>query len=225
MASESSRETRLLLRLAVGCAVLMTGLAGARLAGIGFPRSAGVTEASVAVSDDVWDELIAGGHRFGPPDARVVIVEFGDFECPFCKGYALETLPAVRASYPNDVAVVYRHLPLSYHRFAMMSAVAAECAGRQGQFATMHDLLYAKQDSIGLLAWDDVARRSNVADLTAWEDCRQTAEVREIVEADAALAKRVGASGTPTVVINGTKYGQPPPAAELEEVIGELLAQ
>jgi protein-disulfide isomerase len=202
----------------------MTALVAAKLLGVLTPDPP-PPEPPVTAAVEEWPELIAAGHRVGPADARVVIVEFADFECPFCRGYALETLPAVRAAHPDDVAVIYRHLPLPYHRFAVPSAVAVECAGRQGRFEAMHDLLYEQQDSIGLLAWDQVAERSGVPDVLAWEACRAEPAVRAGVEADGVLAKRIGATGTPTIVINGIRYERPLQALELEQVIGELLGQ
>jgi len=212
-----STEGRWLLRLAVGSALAMTALVAAKLLGLLDPSNRPDAE-PVNVAEH-WPALLEGGHRTGPADAPVVIVEFADFECPFCRGYAVETLPAVKAEYPNQVAVIYRHYPLEYHRFAIPSAVAADCAGRQGRFEAMHDLLYEKQDSIGLLAWNEVARRSGVADVAAWEACRADPAVRDAIEADRELAKRIGATGTPTVVVNGIRYPDPPNAAMLRRII------
>jgi protein-disulfide isomerase len=212
-----STEGRWLLRLAVGSALAMTALVAARLLGLLDPS--GRPDAEPVSVAEHWPALVASGHRSGPADAPVVIVEFADFECPFCRVYAIETLPTLRAEFPTQVAVVYRHYPLEYHRFAIPSAVAADCAARQGRFDAMHDLLYEKQDSIGLLAWDEVARRSGVSDLTAWETCRADPSVRESIEADRELAKRIGATGTPTVVVNGIRYRDPPDAAALRRII------
>jgi protein-disulfide isomerase len=80
-------------------------------------------------------------------------------------------------------------------------------------------LLDTKQDSIGLLASDEVARRSGVSDVAAWEACRADPSVRESIEADKDLATRIGATGTPTVVVNGIRYPDPPDAAALRRII------
>lgn len=222
MTSAGNGESRLLLRIAVGCAAGMTLLVAARFLGV---LEAGPPPPPPPVAVHDWDGLIAEGHRVGPIDARVVIVEFADFECPFCRRYALETIPAVREAYPDDVAVIYRHYPLPYHRFAIPSAVAADCAARQGRFSPMHDLLYQLQDSLGLLAWDDIARRSGVPDLLAWEACRADPAVRTAVAAEGELATRLGATGTPTIVINGMRYAQPPGQAELLRVVQKVLGE
>jgi protein-disulfide isomerase len=200
----------------------MTALVAANFLGVLTPEPPPPPPPETVAVEE-WPELIATGHRTGPADAKIVIVEFADFECPFCRGYALETLPAARTAYPDDVAVIYRHLPMPYHRFAVPSAVAVECAGRQGRFEAMHDLLYEKQDSIGLLPWAEVARRSGVADASAWEACRADPAVRAGVVADGELGKRIGATATPTIVINGMRYARPLQAGELQQVIGEVL--
>ena len=84
-------------------------------------------------------------HAIGPPDARVTVVEFGDFECPICK----QAVPAVRLllnRFKDRIRFVYRHFPLEeVHPHALRAAEAAECAGAQGQFWPMHDLLFEYQ--------------------------------------------------------------------------------
>jgi len=78
----------------------------------------------------------------GPPDAWVTIVEFSDFQCPFCRG-AEPTIEAVLAAYPTDVRLVYKEFPLTgLHDRALPAALAADCAGQQAQFWPMHDLLF-----------------------------------------------------------------------------------
>src|SRR5687767_13073569 len=80
-----------------------------------------------------WKDLLAAGIRVGPTDAPVTIVEFVDFECPFCRR-ADSVLTGVQQRYGNDVAFVFVHFPLPNHRFAMPGARAAECALAQGRF-------------------------------------------------------------------------------------------
>lgn len=225
MASTASVETRWLLRMAVGCAGVMTLLTVARFFGFRSDPPTATSRAPQAVAVDNWDEVMAGGHRLGPAEAPVVIVEFVDFECPYCRGYALETLPTIQASYPAEVAVLVRHFPLRYHRFAELSAAAAICADRQGRFRAMYDLLYGVQDSLGLLPWRVVAERSGVPDLEAWEGCRDDPGVRAEVAADQALGTRTGATGTPTILVNGWRYDRPLQEAELRMVIDSVLGR
>ncbi|MDZ4259099.1 MAG: thioredoxin domain-containing protein [Gemmatimonadales bacterium] len=225
MASTASLETRWLLRMAVGCAGVMTLLAVARFFGFRLDPPSPRSGPPRAVAVEHWDEVVGGGHRLGPAEAPVVIVEFVDFECPYCRGYAMETLPAIQASYPTEVTVVARHFPLRYHRFAEMSAVAAICADRQGRFRAMYDLLYGVQDSLGLLPWRVLAERSGVPDLDSWEECRDDPGVRAVMEADQELGKRIGATGTPTILVNGWRYERPLQESELRTVIDSILGR
>src|SRR5450432_1686988 len=127
--------------VAVLCALTVAGL---RLRE--YLRPVPQPGASVAVSVKNWRELGSVGLRVGPQDALVTVVEFSDFQCPFCRRAAGE-LRTLRERYPRDLAVVYRHFPI--HDFARAAASAASCADRQGAFQAMHDTLFAQVDSIG----------------------------------------------------------------------------
>ncbi len=90
---------------------------------------------------------LAGAFIEGDPDAPVVIVEFSDFQCPFCQRWYYDSLPAIRTLVGDDVALAFSHFPLTQiHPNAAGAHVAAECAGAQDRFWEMHDLLYEKQE-------------------------------------------------------------------------------
>lgn len=165
----------------------------------------------------------AVGHWFGPANAPVTIIEFADFECSACRAFTLGPLQAIRDKYPTQVAVVFRHWPLGYHRFAYASARAAECAGRQGKFEQFHDLAYLKQDSLGLKPFVDYARDVGVTDLPAFGSCNTAASPVAVIEADKLAAKSVGGSGTPTILINGLRLPGAPDTARLEQFVREAL--
>lgn len=142
----------------------------------------------------------------GPADAWVTLVEFSDFECPFC-GREAPVLSQLLAAYPADVRLVYKHFPLSQHPDAVPAAVAAECAGDQGKFWEMHDLLFANQ---GALSDQDLVRYAGQVPalvLGDWQACRSTPgpEVARI-QADQALGHSIGIAATPTLVVNGAVY-------------------
>lgn len=99
-----------------------------------------------------WREYAARGHRQGPRDAAVTIVEFADFQCPVCRSVA-PILKSIRERYPGDVALVFRHFPLSSHEHALPAARASECAAELGQFWSFHDALFTQADSIGKMSW------------------------------------------------------------------------
>lgn len=77
---------------------------------------------SVALTDSQWQIAIRAGHRTGLPSAKVTVVVFADFECPACRDFALNSLNPVLVKFPNQVSVLYRHWPLTYHRFAVAAA-------------------------------------------------------------------------------------------------------
>lgn len=179
--------------------------------------------APVSVSN--WDRLISTGHHSGPRDASVVVLQFGDFECPYCQKFSTRILPGVLAGFPGQVAVVFRHWPLPYHRFAYPAARAAECAGEQGQFQPFSELLYMKQDSLGLKPFDDYAREAGVTDRAAFQLCNSRPGRVASIEADMEAAIAAGASGTPTVLVNGLRYPEPPDSAGLAKAIRNALTK
>lgn len=172
-----------------------------------------------------WEEIASVGHRVGPPNAAVTIVEFGDFECPVCRNFALGALRAVMAQYPKDVALVHRHWPLPYHRFGYPAAKAAVCASEQGRFKEIHDALYAGQDSLGLKTWRAFAETAGVPDLEAFERCALTAGHFAGIDADSAAAIRIGASGTPSVMVNGLRFSGAPDSATLARHVEAALRE
>jgi protein-disulfide isomerase len=152
-----------------------------------------------------WEELIATGHSVGPRDAGATILVFEDFECPACRQFALGPLRELRSRYGDDVRVVHRHWPLPYHRFAYPAARASECAAAQGRFEAYRDLLFEKQDSLGLKTFTAFAVESGVPDIPAFDECNSETQPLPAITADSAAARGVGGTGTPTVLINGLR--------------------
>lgn len=141
----------------------------------------------------------------GPSDAWVTIVEFGDFQCPYC-GAEAPVLRQLLAANPADVRLVYKHFTLPQHAYARGAAIAAECAADQGKFWEMYDELYAHQDAIDPAHLPDRAAAAGVPDLTAWQACLGTAAPAARVDADMALVAQLNLPGTPTLVVNGDEY-------------------
>jgi protein-disulfide isomerase len=151
-------------------------------------------------------------HIRGRPDAPVTMVEYGDFECPFC-GAAYPVVEAVRAAAGDALGFVFRHFPLTtVHPRAFQAAEAAEAAGGQGEFWPMHDLLFEDQahlDSASLLARAvalelDVDRfRTDLMEHTR----------AERVHEDFISGVHSGVQGTPTFFVNGVRYDGPRDAA------------
>ena len=137
----------------------------------------------------------------GVPTAKVGMLMFSDFECPFCARFARETLPALEKTFvaTGDVQIAFRHLPLQRHSLARKAAEAAQCAGRQGKFWELHDYMFVERDHLKPEAFLDAARTLGLRRET-FEAClagQATAEV----ERDMAEAAKLGITGTPSFVI------------------------
>lgn len=143
-----------------------------------------------------------GGHLIGPRNARVVLVEFSDFECEFCARFS-NTIRGVMRAFPSDVSLVYRHFPLTAtHKHAFTAALASECAAAQGKFARFHDALFARQDSIGVTPWESYARSAGLPDLEMFTGCIRDSVFKERVLTDVEAGNRLGVGGTPTFLVN-----------------------
>ncbi|GAA1399693.1 hypothetical protein GCM10009600_01170 [Oerskovia paurometabola] len=143
-------------------------------------------------------------HVFGALDALVTIVEFGDFECPYCHD-AAPVLRTVVEESGGQVRLVFRHFPLfEVHPYALTAALAAEAAGAQGRFWEMHDLLFAHQDrldDVGLAHW---AQKLGLDGASVVGDAAQ--QHGDAVERDYLAGTALGVRGTPTLYVEGVRY-------------------
>ena len=169
-----------------------------------------------------WEAFADQGIRVGPTKAPVTFVELGDFECPACRQWHY-TFRELRQKFPDQVAMVYHHYPLQYHKFAHLAARASECAHQQQQFEQFHNLLYEKQDSIGLKPWVSFARDARVPDIAAFSSCVADTEALPRIAVGAELAKRADLKGTPTILINGWRMIGVPSTGDVEQSIRAVL--
>ncbi len=209
------RRDDLLTVVLVVCAVLVTAAVVKRefFGGPSVPPE----DAPRRVSD--WESLSAAGIRRGAEDAPVVIVEFADFQCPFC---AVESrnLHEVLMRHGDQVAFVFRHFPLSaIHPHAYSAAVAAECASAQGGFEAFHDLLFERQAEIGSVEWAEFAAMAAVPSVADFSVCMDEEWPRERVNQDIDAAMAAGLTSTPSVIVNGWLLPGTPSVAMLEERI------
>jgi protein-disulfide isomerase len=170
-----------------------------------------------------WNDLWTIGLVDGKPDAPVKIVEFADLECPFCAKFRA-VLDTVQEKYRDKVSLAFVHWPIPGHRFAVPAARAAECANEQGRFGQFSAVVYRNQDSLGLKTWTAYARDAGVTDTKLFERCTVSTSPLTRVDAGRAAGKRLGVSGTPTVIINGWKYPSPPGSAEISRAVDSVLA-
>jgi protein-disulfide isomerase len=148
------------------------------------------------------EDVEARGPQRGPSDAAVTIVEFSDFQCPFCRRLA-PVLKQLSSAYPTQVRLIYRYFPLrSIHPDAGKAAEAASCADAQGKFWELHDLMYAEQSSLSVDALKEKARRLSL-DSNAFESCLDSGAGLAAVKADEEAAAQLGLSSTPSTFVNG----------------------
>lgn len=144
---------------------------------------------------------IIGGPALGATTARVALVEYSDFQCPFCGVVARDTMPTVIREYVDTgkVMLIFKHLPLAIHPLAPGAAAAALCAGQQGRFWQMHDRLFA--EPVRLADQDLRASASEVGlDLAIYDQCRTQALSRKLIEADRIQAEALQITATPTFI-------------------------
>ncbi len=142
----------------------------------------------------------AVGPARGPAEAPVTIVVFLDYECPFC-AKSFKALELVQRSFPSDVRLVVRDLPLPSHPNAARAAEAARCAAEQDQFWGLSPLLFAAR--LDLTPVTTLARQVRGLDVAALEACLDSGRHRDAIRKDVAAAERLGIDGTPTVFVNG----------------------
>lgn len=158
----------------------------------------------------------------GPEDAKVTIVEFGDFECPYC-GRSYPIVRWIKERYGDRVRLVYRHFPIAtIHPNAAYAAEASECAREQGKFWEYHDALYEHQDALGkndLVTYAALVR----LDVTKFQECVASGRMQPRVRADVQAALQAGVSGTPTFFINGHRWEGFVSQQQWEQILENLL--
>ncbi|MGH7220076.1 MAG: thioredoxin domain-containing protein [Nitrospiraceae bacterium] len=159
----------------------------------------------------------------GPATAPVTIVEFSDFQCPYCK-LSAPLIKEILAKYPGKVKVVYRDYPGPNHPHAPQAAEAAQCAGDQGKFWDYHDVLFARQAPGTGWNFTELAKEIGL-NQDAFATCLNTGRYREEVAKDLHDGFTLGVTSTPTFFINGRPLVGARPFAEFQAVIDRLLKQ
>lgn len=165
---------------------------------------------------------VAGQPSKGPAQAPVTIVEFSDFQCPYCKNFT-DTLYRVLKDFSPDVRLVFRQLPLSeIHPLAEKAGEASLCAQEQGKFWEMHDLMF--KDQANLKVEDLKAKAAGLGlDAAAFNSCLDSGKYAQTIRQDIRDGALAGASGTPAAFINGRFVGGARPYDELAAMVKEEL--
>jgi protein-disulfide isomerase len=158
---------------------------------------------------------------FGPASAAVEIVEFSDFQCPFCQRLT-DTLEQLKSEFGSDIRLVFKDYPLPNHAQAFKAAEAGNCAKEQGKFWELHDMMFSRQSELGV---DDLKRHARELgmDQDAFDACLDSGRFAERVNADLTAGQQYGVSSTPTVFINGRAVMGAAPFAMFSAIIREEL--
>lgn len=166
-------------------------------------------------------QVEAKGPARGPDNAKVTIVEFSDFQCPFCSR-AHDTVEEVMQAYAGKVKLVFRQFPLEFHADAPKAAEAALCANEQGKFWEFHTALFKNQSK---LKEEDLKEHAKGLGLDAakFETCLSSGKMAAVIKEDMAAGRKVGVSGTPAFFINGVMLSGAQPLEEFKRVIDAEL--
>lgn len=163
-------------------------------------------------------------HIRGNKDAKVTIVEFSDFQCPFCQRFAPSVQQALQ-QYGDDIRFVYKHFPLdSIHPQARPAAEASECAAEQGKFWEFHDALFANQDQLSSTYYPQLAQELGL-NVTNFNKCLTDGKYRQKVQDDYQAGITAGVRGTPHTLVNGIAVSGAVPFETLAAQIDAALAQ
>ena len=164
-----------------------------------------------------------GSPSTGPQNARITLVEFSDFQCPYCAAVVPE-IQALLKAYPTQIKLIFKEYPLDFHSQADLAAAAAIAAHKQGKFWAMHDAMFANRNDLSRKNILDLAKKNGI-DLNRFERDIDSTEVRETVVRDIQDGDRAGVEGTPTMFVNGQRYNGPIAVFSLKPVIEAALKQ
>ena|SRR3989344_6081692 len=170
-------------------------------------------------------------HVSGNKNAKITIVEFSDFQCPFCRSFWSGALPEIKKDYidTGKARFVYKHYPLDFHSGARPAAEASECAAEQEKFWEFHDKVFEEQAKLGqgtiqfgkpeIIKWIGALGLN----MDQFNDCFNSGKYAQRVSDDMAQGTKAGVGGTPTTFINGQKIVGAQPFANFKTVIDGLL--
>jgi predicted DsbA family dithiol-disulfide isomerase len=164
---------------------------------------------------------VAGAPIRGNPKAPVTVVEFSDFQCPFCSR-SRPTVARVRETYGDSVRWVFRHFPLDFHQQARKAGEAGACAAEQGKFWEMHDAMFANPGRLQVADLKETAKTLGL-DTAAFGECLDSGRHGGLVERDLEAGSRYGVSGTPAFFVNGRPIIGAQPFEAFQQVIDDEL--
>jgi protein-disulfide isomerase len=168
-------------------------------------------------------EVAATGPSRGPDKAPVTIVEFSDFQCPYC-GREFPVVERLMKEYDGKVRLVFRHFPLDFHPYAQKAAEAGACAADQGSenFWKLHDKMFGNQQKLAVDDLKSYAKEIGV-DSAKFDKCLDSGEKRGLVNADEKAGQQAGVSGTPAFFVNGIFINGAVPYEQFKETVDREL--
>jgi protein-disulfide isomerase len=163
------------------------------------------------------------GPSKGPSNAKVNIVEFSDFQCPFCSR-VVPTIQKIEKDYPNQVRIFFRHNPLPFHQNAPLAAEAAVAAEAQGKFWEMHDKLFANQQGLQRADLEKYAQEIGL-DVGKFKTALDTHAGKARIDADLAAGKQIGVQGTPNFYVDGRNIQGAQPYEEFKKIIDDEISR
>ena len=171
-----------------------------------------------------YDIPVDDDPAIGPEGAAITIVEFSDYECPYCRSWHSEVFAKLMEEYPQQVRLVYRDFPLSsIHANAVPAAEAANCANEQGKFWPFHNKLFSMELGLSDQAYQEYATSLGL-NVQSFLECVESDRYQEEVQADYQFAADLGVRSTPTFFINGIAVVGAQPFEVFQEVIDKELA-
>lgn len=172
----------------------------------------------------VWKVPLSGLEAVkGKADAPVTLIWYTDFQCPFCSRVQ-PTIEKIETEYKDKVRIVFKHLPLDFHKNAMGAAEAAACAQEQGKFWEMEKHLYENQQQLEAAQLVDQAKAVGL-EMGKWQKCMDAHKPKDAIAKDMATAEKVQATGTPAFFINGRKLSGARPFEDFKKMIDEELTK
>jgi protein-disulfide isomerase len=205
--------------LGIGVIFLLAGL------GIGYLLWGKTTavNTNAPVQNNLFQSIQENDAVWGPADAPITIIEFSDFQCPYCRKWQAEVWPELVKAYPGQIRFIYRDFPLvDIHPDALPAAEASECAHEQGKYWEYHDKLFSDELSLGSAAYETYASELGL-NVTQFKTCLSTEKFKPEIEADLADGQLIGIEGTPTFIINGTRVVGAQPLESFKEIIDKKL--
>ncbi len=213
----------------IGFTLVSVGVVGAYFVGQATrtnnvaPTSATAPSDSAPADGVERKKAIADGASKGPADALVTMVEWSDFQCPFCSK-VVPTVDQLFKENPGKIRVVFRHYPLPFHQNAHIAAEAAEAAREQGKFWEMHDKMFANQQALTRPDLEKYAQEFGL-DMTKFKGALDSGKFKKHVDDDMAAGSAIGVSGTPNVFVNGRLLAGAYPYDEFKKIVDDELVR